>query len=90
MDNITLQHYIDMYRQPLSEESLEAISKLSEIVVEKKKMKKVKKNNKAPALGDSSILDSVALDKKKKADAAKKKNKKSARKPSSVAVGEKA
>jgi predicted solute-binding protein len=47
MDNITLQHYIDMYRQPLSEESLEAISKLSEMAVEKKKMKKVKKNNKA-------------------------------------------
>jgi hypothetical protein len=38
----TLQQYLDMYKQLLSEESLEAIIKLSEVTVEKKKKKKEK------------------------------------------------
>jgi hypothetical protein len=55
-----------MYRQPLSEESLQAISMLSEVAVEKRKMKKDKKYKMAYALGDSSVVDSVGPDKKKK------------------------
>jgi hypothetical protein len=39
-----------MYKQPLLEEFLEAISKLSEVAVEKKKLKKDKKH-KVPAQG---------------------------------------
>jgi hypothetical protein len=54
-----------MYRQPLSEESLQAISMLSEVAVEKGKMKD-KKYKMAYALGDSSVVDSVGPNKKKK------------------------
>jgi hypothetical protein len=42
LDNMTLQSYIDMYKCPLSEDSMEAIKKLTEVASEKKKKKKSK------------------------------------------------
>jgi hypothetical protein len=39
LDAITMQHYLDVYRKPLTDDSLEAIHKLTEIAVEKKKKK---------------------------------------------------
>jgi uridine kinase len=47
LDSMTLQQYLDMYKQPMSEESIEAITKLSEVIVEKKKKEKKKKNPKS-------------------------------------------
>jgi hypothetical protein len=39
-DNMTLQQYVEMYKQPLSQESMEAIEKLTEVVTNKQKKKK--------------------------------------------------
>jgi predicted solute-binding protein len=44
LDAMTIQQYLDVYRRQLSEQSMEAIRKLSEIAEEKKKKKKEKKN----------------------------------------------
>jgi hypothetical protein len=41
LENCTLQNYLDLYKQPLLNESLEAIMKLS-VVADEKKKKKVK------------------------------------------------
>jgi hypothetical protein len=41
---MTLQQYIEMYKHPLNEESVQAILKLTEVVAEKKKKKKGKKS----------------------------------------------
>jgi hypothetical protein len=43
MDNMTLQQYLDMYKEPLIEEAMSAIIKLK-VAEEKKKMKKGKKH----------------------------------------------
>jgi hypothetical protein len=43
LDNLTLQQYLEMYKQPLTEHSIEAITKLSEVVEGKKKKKNGKK-----------------------------------------------
>jgi hypothetical protein len=37
--SMTLQQYLDIYKQPLTDESLEAIRKLTEVSVAKKKKK---------------------------------------------------
>jgi hypothetical protein len=37
--SMTLQQYLDIYKQPLTDESLEAIHKLTEVSVAKKKKK---------------------------------------------------
>jgi hypothetical protein len=39
---MTLQNYLDQYKQPLSEQSMDAIVKLSEVAKEKKKKNKDK------------------------------------------------
>jgi hypothetical protein len=52
MDNMTLQQYIDMYKQPLNEDALDAIQALTKVaddVNSKKKKKKDKKNKKEGA-----------------------------------------
>jgi flagellar hook-length control protein FliK len=47
LDSMTLQKYLDMYKKPLSDDSMEAIKKLAEIADEKvKKKKKAKKDKK--------------------------------------------
>jgi hypothetical protein len=43
LDEMTLQSYLRMYKQPLYEQSMDAITKLIEVVMEKKKMKKDKR-----------------------------------------------
>jgi hypothetical protein len=40
LDNIILQQYLDMYKHPLNDESIEAISKLAAVANEDKKKKK--------------------------------------------------
>jgi predicted RecB family endonuclease len=45
LDAMTIQQYLDVYKRQLSEQSMEAIRKLSEIAEEKKKKKKEKKKN---------------------------------------------
>jgi hypothetical protein len=42
LDNMTLQNYLNMYKQPLSEESIAAMQKLTEVALEKKPKKKGK------------------------------------------------
>jgi alanyl-tRNA synthetase len=44
LDNLTLQQYMDMYNQPLTEQAIEVINKLSKISTSSKKMKGKKKN----------------------------------------------
>jgi hypothetical protein len=43
LDNMTLNQYLNLYKCPLTDESMEAIKTLSEVVVDKKKKKKDKK-----------------------------------------------
>jgi hypothetical protein len=45
MDSMTLQQYLDMYKQPLLNESMEAIVKLIEMTEEKKKKMDKKKED---------------------------------------------
>jgi hypothetical protein len=59
----TLQQYLDMYKQSLSEESLEAIIKLSEVAVEKKKKKKEKKKIDKPKTQDT-VKEGIRHEKK--------------------------
>jgi hypothetical protein len=51
MDNMTLQQYLNMYKQPLTEEYVEAIRKLADIAEKKKKKKKNKKKKVDEARG---------------------------------------
>jgi hypothetical protein len=46
MDNLTLQKYLNLYKQPMSDASLDAITTLSEAAQELKKKKKDKKKKK--------------------------------------------
>jgi hypothetical protein len=46
LEGMTLQQYIDMYKQPLSKNSREAILKLTEVAMEKKKKKNKDKKDK--------------------------------------------
>jgi hypothetical protein len=45
IDRMTLQQYLDLYKQPLNEQAIDAIIKLTEVASEKdiKKKKKQKK-----------------------------------------------
>jgi hypothetical protein len=45
LDRMTLQQYLDLYKQPLNEQAIDAIIKLTEVASEKdiKKKKKQKK-----------------------------------------------
>jgi hypothetical protein len=46
LDDMTLKQYLDMYKKPLNEDSMEAILKLTEVAAEKRKKKnKDKKEN---------------------------------------------
>jgi hypothetical protein len=62
LEGMTLQQYIDMYKQPLSENSRETILKLSEVAMEKKK-----KNNKDKKNKQASFLKEKVKKLKKKA-----------------------
>jgi sugar diacid utilization regulator len=42
LEDTTLQDYLDMYKKPLSDDSMQAILQLTEVAVEKKKKKKTK------------------------------------------------
>jgi hypothetical protein len=46
LEGMTLQKYLDMYKKPLSDDSMEAIKKLAEIAEEDKKKKKKAKKDK--------------------------------------------
>jgi hypothetical protein len=46
MEEMTLQHYLDLYKQPLTEHSMEAIKGLTEVAMQKAKKKKKQKKNK--------------------------------------------
>jgi hypothetical protein len=64
LDAMMLQQYLDLYKQPMSEQSLEAIQKLTKVAVEKKKKKlKNKKLNQAEA---HEQIIKKSMDKKKK------------------------
>jgi hypothetical protein len=54
LDNKTLKQYLEMYKQPLSKDSVEAIVKLSDISEEKKKRKDKKKKAKTEEAGKNS------------------------------------
>jgi hypothetical protein len=44
LERMTLQQYLDLYKEPLSKQSIEAILQLSKVTVEKEgKQKKTKK-----------------------------------------------
>jgi hypothetical protein len=43
MDNLTLQQYIDLYKHPLTDQSIEVIVELTDVVEDNKKKKKKKK-----------------------------------------------
>jgi hypothetical protein len=45
LDSMTMKQYMDMYKKHINEESIEAIEKLTEVVIDKKS-KKVKKKKK--------------------------------------------
>jgi hypothetical protein len=63
-DSMALKHYMDMYKQPLNEESIEAIEKLTEVVADKKS-KKDKKNMKKKG---KESMSSTAVHQGKKKD----------------------
>jgi hypothetical protein len=46
LDNMTLKQYMDMYKQPLIEETIEAIEKLTKVAVDMKTKKDKKKKKK--------------------------------------------
>jgi hypothetical protein len=66
LENLTLRQYLVMYRKPLDDQAIEAILKLTEVVVEKKKNteknkkdknKKEKKSEKKSKLGKEQVID---------------------------------
>jgi hypothetical protein len=52
LDSMTLQQCLNMYKNPLSYEALEAITQLSEVAAEAKKKKMDKKKKKGAAVQD--------------------------------------
>jgi hypothetical protein len=44
LDNMIVQQYVNMYKDPLTDTSMEAILKLTEVATKKKKKNKVKKD----------------------------------------------
>jgi hypothetical protein len=51
LDDITLQQYLDIYKKPLPDSSMQAILKLSEVVTENKKKNKKSKEGKEKMKG---------------------------------------
>jgi spore cortex formation protein SpoVR/YcgB (stage V sporulation) len=66
MDTMTLQQYLDMYKQPLTEKSMDAISKLTEVAVDKTKKKKKKKHKEDSLKKKKHVMMEVAKIKKAK------------------------
>jgi hypothetical protein len=80
LDDMTLQKYLDMYKQPLNEESMQAIIKLTEVAGEK--IKKKKKDKKKRETDEAKEEDA-----RKQQNAEKKKNKKDNRNPKVSRIG---
>jgi hypothetical protein len=66
LENLTLRQYLVMYKKPLDDQATEAILKLTEVVVEKKKntkknkkdkKKKEMKSEKKSKLGKEQVID---------------------------------
>jgi hypothetical protein len=55
-----------MYTQPLSDQALDAITKLADLNVDKKKKRKDKKKKKAPTKAEAAIEAELTKGKKKK------------------------
>jgi hypothetical protein len=76
-DNMTLQQYLDMYKQPLTDQAMEAILKLTEVVESKKKKKKLLKEKmskkEVKEKKARQVKKKEALESKKKAMEIKKK-----------------
>jgi hypothetical protein len=75
LDDLTLQQYLDLYKQPLSENSMKSILSLTEVAVDKGKKKKKKKkqaktkaSEKVPGdmLGAAEEISKAKKDKKAK------------------------
>jgi hypothetical protein len=66
LDSMTLKQYLDMYKQPLNEESMEAIEKLTEVVVDKKSKKDKKKKKKKKKKGKEGLNSAAKKQEKKK------------------------
>jgi ABC-type transport system involved in cytochrome bd biosynthesis fused ATPase/permease subunit len=66
LDNMTLQQYLDMYKEPLSKEAMGAIVKLTKVAEDKKKMKKDKKDKAKKKKGEAVAMGSKKASKKEK------------------------
>jgi hypothetical protein len=55
LDNMTLNQYLEMYRKPLNEDSMQAIIKLTEVAKEKQKKNKTKKEKRRRRLRSSKL-----------------------------------
>jgi hypothetical protein len=78
LDKLTLQHYLDLYKQPLLDQSMEVILKLTEVAAQKeKKKKKLRKGKKADKLAMGTELEENLVKKLKNDhnEAKEKKNK---------------
>jgi hypothetical protein len=64
LDAMTLQQYLDVYKKPLTEESVEAIHKLTEIAVENKKKKKKSKVSLIKSKSKDKLPDHMEVNKK--------------------------
>jgi hypothetical protein len=53
LDSMALQQYLNMYKIPLSEEAMEAITQFSEVAAESKKKKNDKKKYKCAIIQDN-------------------------------------
>jgi hypothetical protein len=83
LDNRNLQQYVDLYKQPLIEESMEVIRKLTEVSEDLMKKKKKEKKKKSE---DKGIMDKAAEAKSGKKKNAGKESKKKGKKSSGVHV----
>jgi hypothetical protein len=70
LDSTTLQQYLNMYKSPLSEEAMEAITQLSEVAAKKKKKKKDKKKKKCADDQDNGNNNNKKLSKASSSSAA--------------------
>jgi hypothetical protein len=56
LEGTTLQEYLDMYKKPISDDSMQAILQLTEVVVDKKKNKRPKIRRPCPRTKTSCLL----------------------------------
>jgi hypothetical protein len=70
LDNMALQQYLNMYKNPLSEETMEAIIKLTQVTEEKKKSKKDGKKKKEVAEDEKHAAKREGKKKSKKSNKA--------------------